>query len=442
MTTLSKPRLVYFNSRGLAEPIRVILAEAGVDYDDVGFGPSEPGKQPEEFIMLKSEGKLMFDQVPLWEEPSGLALVQSNAIIRHLARTHGLYGKNEQEAAIADALYEYMIDTRNLGSQAARAQDPIKKEELKKAFLEVDLPKVFNRLENILKKVGTGFLVSSHITYADLLWWYYIENCCDQGFIDVSHHEHLSKFKALIEARPKIAAYRSDPKRHPLQYLFPRYVMITYEGNIAAQKSYIAAQYGGIKIEQPPFKWAVDNKTPEFFKKNPNGQVPTMDSPDGPIYESNAIAKYVARKGNDKGLYGANEYEASIIDQWIEWFRSRCEDELSSWVAPVFGWGKNDKEKIDAAKVHLAKMLGILNNHLEGKEWIVGKRVTLADIILFVGFQNGFQHVMEPEYLKPFHHVTAWVHRCLEQSQFKAVITKFEFCQKEKQAGELKEDDD
>jgi len=293
--------------------------------------------------------------------------------------------------------------------------------------LEVDLPKALNRIEGILKKVGTGFLVGQNITYADLGLWYFIENLSDQGLIDISHHEHIIKFKSTIEARPKIAAYRSDPKRRPVQYLFPRYVMITYTGNVAAQKAYIAAQYGEIKIEQPAFIWGVDNKTPDFFKKNPNGQVPTLDSPDGPIYESNAIAKYVTRKGKDKGLYGANEYEASIIDQWIEWFRSRVESELSSWVAPVFGWGKNDKEKTDAAKVHLAKMLVILNNHLEGKEWIVGKRATLADITLLVGFQSGFLHVMDPEYLKPFNHVIAWVHRCLEQPQFKAVITKFEF---------------
>ena len=41
-----------------------------------------------------------------------------------------------------------------------------------------------------------------------------------------------------------------------------------------------------------PFTWAVTNKTPEFLKKNPNGEVPLMETPDGPIYESNAIAKY------------------------------------------------------------------------------------------------------------------------------------------------------
>jgi elongation factor 1-gamma len=60
-----------------------------------------------------------------------------------------------------------------------------------------------------------------------------------------------------------------------------------------AHKAAVCAEFGNIKLEwQADFKMGVDNKTPEFLKKNPNGQVPTMDTPDGPIFESNAIAKY------------------------------------------------------------------------------------------------------------------------------------------------------
>ena len=42
----------------------------------------------------------------------------------------------------------------------------------------------------------------------------------------------------------------------------------------------------------PDFKFAVDNKTPEFLKKFPLGKVPAMDTPFGPLVESMAMLKY------------------------------------------------------------------------------------------------------------------------------------------------------
>jgi len=436
-STLSKPRLVYFSSRGLAEAIRIILAETGTDYDDVGFG-SFDGKEAPMLTQLKSEGRVMFDQVPLWEEPSGFKLVQSGAIIRHLARTKSLYGKDETEASLCDALGDYLIDVRNLAVPISRA-DIAKKEEMKKNFVEVDLPKVLARLDSILQRNGTGHLVGSHVTFVDLVWWYWLENYSDQGLIDVSKYAHLSKFKSSIEARPNIAAYRKNPKRHPIQWLFSRYVMHCYYPSTNAGKAMIAAAYGGITIEYPQdFKFGVDNKTPDFLKKNPNGEVPTMDTPEGSIYESNAIAKYVARRGNDKGLYGVNEYETSTIDQWIEWFRSKLEPNVAQWVYPVLGYRTYNEEKYHEAKTTVAKNFGLLNQYLEGKEWIVGKRVTLADIVFFCGIAEALQNVLEPSFLQPFPNVVAWVKRCVAQPQFSGYFTGFALTTREKKHGEVK----
>jgi len=340
---------------------------------------------------------------------------------------------------LVDSLGEYLIDMRTSAMTAIRNPDPAKKDEALKTLLEVDLPKHFTRLDSILKKNGTGFFVGSNLTYIDLLVWYYIENFTDQKIIDLQalKLDELVKFKAAIEARPNIAKYRANPNRFPLQYWLPRYVLHAYPGNINAQKSLIAALYGGIKIEYPAFNMGVDNKTPEFLKKNPNGQVPTLDTPDGPIWESNAMARYVARKGSDKGLYGSNEYETSQVDQWIEWFRSRIEPSLWVWLGPIFGFGTRQQESYEKAKTDIAAALAVLEGHLTGREWVVGKRVTLADITLFVGLHSLFTHAADAEYRKPYPSVAAWVERAIEQPNFKAVVTGFSWATKEKQPGEL-----
>jgi len=49
--------------------------------------------------------------------------------------------------------------------------------------------------------------------------------------------------------------------------------LYTYPGGKNSFKALIAAEYIGAKIDLPPFKMGVDNKTPEFLAKNPFGKV-------------------------------------------------------------------------------------------------------------------------------------------------------------------------
>jgi len=249
---------------------------------------------------------------------------------------------------------------------------------------------------------------------------------------------HVSKFKTSIESRPHIAAWRSNPKRYPLQYSFGRYVIHSYPGNINAMKAVITADYGGIKLDYPQdFAMGKQNKTPEYLKKYPSGQVPLLEGPDGPIYESNAIAKYIARKGLDKGIYGSNDFETSQVDQWLEWYRSQIENEAATWLYPVAYGDPFDKEKYESAKSKISKNFVILNDHLQGKDWIIGKRVTLVDIIFFCSLSRALLHLFDPEFLKPFPHIVTWVHKCLAERQFKSAFPGFELCTREKQPGEL-----
>jgi elongation factor 1-gamma len=58
-------------------------------------------------------------------------------------------------------------------------------------------------------------------------------------------------------------------------------------------KALIAAEYVGVKIElTPSFEIGVTNKTPEFLAFSPLGKVPVLETPEGAIAESNAIARY------------------------------------------------------------------------------------------------------------------------------------------------------
>src|SRR5207253_814315 len=84
-----------------------------------------------------------------------------------------------------------------------------------------------------------------------------------------------------------------------------------------AFKVLIAAEYNGVEIKVPAFKLA-DNKTADFLKKSPAGKVPVLETQHGCIFESNAIARYVARLRQDTGLYGQCFFESAEVDQWVD----------------------------------------------------------------------------------------------------------------------------
>jgi len=216
-----KATLSYFSARGLAEPIRVLLAEAKVDYEEVSLGTYNPENQPKGFQDLIASGHLTFNQVPIWQEPDGFKLTQSNAIIRHLARKHHFYGSNEAEMARCDEIGEGLLDFRTAVRGAAIGAD---KEAGKKKVLEEIAPKYLGHFEKVLhaNEGGKGFIVGKNPTFVDFGLWYLLEMVEDQGIAKLDSFPSLKAYKARIESRESVANHRANPKRFPIQYLFPQ----------------------------------------------------------------------------------------------------------------------------------------------------------------------------------------------------------------------------
>ena len=76
-------------------------------------------------------------------------------------------------------------------------------------------------------------------------------------------------------------------------------------------KILIAAEYAGVQITPVDFNpfGATSEELENFKKLNPNGKVPTLETPEGSIYESNAILRYVARINENSKLYSKDDFE-------------------------------------------------------------------------------------------------------------------------------------
>lgn len=206
--------------------------------------------------------------------------------------------------------------------------------------------------------------------------------------------------------------------------------IFSYPKNPRVEKALIAAEYYGVKIETTPnFKMGVDNKTDEFKKMNPNGKVPVLKTPEGALFESGAIARYVGRLG-DKSLYGKNNFEQGQVDQWIDWCTWHVELPAMAWLYPIMGFVPNNNNRTKKAKGDVRNALAILNQHLKTRTFLVGERVSLADIVLACTLKSLYTTVLAPGFRNSFVNTNRWFMTCINQPNFAKVLGKVELATK------------
>jgi GST-like protein len=137
-----------------------------------------------------------------------------------------------------------------------------------------------------------------------------------------------------------------------------------------------------------------DQMSPEFLSLNPNNKIPAIIDPDGPggkplpLFESGAILLYLAEKtGQLLPQDAAGRYET------IQWLMFQM-----GGIGPMFGQvgffhkfaGKEyeDKRPRDRYINESKRLLGVLEQRLQGRQWIMGEQYTIADIAIFPWVRN------------------------------------------------------
>lgn len=206
--------------------------------------------------------------------------------------------------------------------------------------------------------------------------------------------------------------------------------LYTYPDNFRAFKVLIAAAYSGADIKiAGNFVFGETNTKEEFLKKFPSGKVPAFESADGKICltESNAIA-YLAANEELRG--GSCVVQRALVQQWLSFADSDILPASCTWLYPCLGIMQFNKGTTDRAKEDIKKALQVLNDHLLHHTFLVGERLTLADIGVACTMLGLYQHLLEPEFRKPFGNVTRWFTTVVNQPNVKKVVGSFTLCEK------------
>jgi len=164
---------------------------------------------------------------------------------------------------------------------------------------------------------------------------------------------------------------------------------------------------------------------------SPLGKLPVLETPNGRIFESNAIARYISRMRRDTEIYGVSFYESGLIDSWIDFSTNEIELPGLVWTYPVLGLLPYHEETTSKARNDLRKGLLTLDNYLLDKTFLVGDKITLADITVSTALVYPFKIVCTPQYLSEFPNVMRWFNTLVNQPQFLNVIGKVIFAEVE-----------
>jgi glutathione S-transferase len=144
----------------------------------------------------------------------------------------------------------------------------------------------------------------------------------------------------------------------------------------------------GLQLEEKNLDLAKgEQKTPEFLALNPNGAVPTLVDGDFVLTESRVIMQYLALKKPESGLLPRDEQARIDVTRWQFWDSSHFSPQLGMLMfqkvlKPMFGLGEPDAGKIEEALTNFRRFATVLDKRLDGRQYVVGDSMTLADLTL------------------------------------------------------------
>jgi len=164
-----------------------------------------------------------------------------------------------------------------------------------------------------------------------------------------------------------------------------------------------------------------EHKKPEYLAINPNGSVPTLVDGDLTIYESAAICAYLADKAPDQKLAPAvGTPERGLYYQWLFYGMTELEPPLLqiAYHTVFLPEGERSIDQIQDGIDRYQPVAAVLSNALQGKEFILGKSFSVADIVLATAY-----FWLEDRSILGSHPVVeGYVKRLLERPAFQRAI--------------------
>lgn len=192
-------KLVYFPVKGRVQALRYMCIDNDIKFEEEVF-PIDYEKWPAKKATCElGTLPIVFD--------GNFEVGQSNAILRHLARKHGLYGKDDHERAQIDMVNDQQADYREAYYKMIY-QDY---DNGKQKFID-ELPQKLAILEKLLGKNngGKNYFVGTKQSFCDYSTFDLLDIFLVLSTTCLDQFPLLKSFHARMASKPKILKHRQS----------------------------------------------------------------------------------------------------------------------------------------------------------------------------------------------------------------------------------------
>ncbi len=152
--------------------------------------------------------------------------------------------------------------------------------------------------------------------------------------------------------------------------------------SINVRKVVLAAQWMGLDFQRTDAGLSYGiNKTPEYLRMNPNGQIPVMQDGEFTLWESNVIVRYLCAKHSIGAVYPTDLRQRFDAERWMDWQQTTMNNVGR---AAFVEWIRTPGDKPDMAVIAKSiaatePQLAMLDSHLAQRPFMAGDAMTMAD---------------------------------------------------------------
>lgn len=127
-----------------------------------------------------------------------------------------------------------------------------------------------------------------------------------------------------------------------------------------------------------------EGRRPEFLRLNPTGKLPVLVDGDFVLSESVAIVRYLAEKYPQAGFMPTDPIARAEVDRWLMFTATELEQPLWRISRNTFLYPEEQRQPTDVtiASREFTEMAAVLDAHMQGRQFVVGDGVTVADLVL------------------------------------------------------------
>uniref|UniRef100_A0A8R1XZ35 eEF-1B gamma n=1 Tax=Onchocerca volvulus TaxID=6282 RepID=A0A8R1XZ35_ONCVO len=178
------------------------------------------------------------------------------------------------------------------------------------------------------------------------------------------------------------------------------------------QKILVAAKIGNKDVI------VQDQKPPH--DKFPLGMTPAMEDNNFILFGADAIMLHLA----SESMKNAN---CSEVLQWMQWSEGHLIPNVLSYVLPSVSAARIDNEILEASRIELLTQLKCFNELLLTKTFLVGERMSLADISVALDLLPAYQYVLDEAARASLNNVNRWFKTIINQKPVKDIIGEVQF---------------